>query len=925
MHDRLAPPVRHALVGYGIRLLAARLGQPLPADGPLAAWLSGPEPAELAWARRQLDDDEPLSRPIAPRPLRTVSSLLALDDERKLKPPPSFVPLRPRDLPLDTPEKEDWTPAALWAEFAERAARLRAGAGLLESFAALLARYGSCVPGPLLTPGVSVYEQFRATAALAATLPPPTTQVLLVEGDLSGIQEMLYTITSKGAAKNLRGRSLYLQLLGDALARVILRALELPAICLFANAGGGFRLLARASDTEALERLRRTLNRRLLRLHGGELALALAWAPVRSTDLAGDGFSEAARLVAEGLDEQKTRSFAELTVEQAAQPTGSGAEPRAIGVIGSGSDFFCEICHVDLPDERFLAKNGGQAPTLRCSQCDSFGERAANRRSGQQLGPGLARLLADCAEHKAISVRVDPLPDEAGVARRAGGAADAWYGRPSWDAALAALGVTYRFGERATPAPGLTYLALNYTDCLPEQPDPDCAYGFRFLALTTPRVTERGPDLERLKAFFAPPAQRDPARPERGQVDYTSREAPPLEEAPEEVEAGAIRTLTLTARWDSNGVDRYGALRMDIDDLGRLLHHRLEIRSLPHSAALSADLSHFFEGWLNTICEQVAGQWSDQVATITNVAAWRRRMADRTGVPFADEQQAPAAGEPQPGPANGPRSKLPYVIYAGGDDLLVLGPWDVLPPLAARIRRDLSSYALRGRVSADALPGPAPLTVSAGIVAASAYFPLYQAADQAGDALKAAKKRKLRRVVPGAGEGVVVRYTASPDGGDPLWTPTGPPPVEWVTVKDAISFLGVTVSWDEFDQAEELAHKLARMIDLGVQGEGRPQPDRAPHALIQLLAGVARSYAESGGERSADRLAYGRWMPQLAYGLHRMAERVPAGNSALRRAILGLAGETLDLTRVSGATQWHTLRFLSLPVRWAQLLIRTGG
>jgi len=445
-----------------------------------------------------------------------------------------------------------------------------------------------------------------------------------------------------------------------------------------------------------------------------------------------------------------------------------------------------------------------------------------------------------------------------------------WKGRPAWDVALAAFGVSYRFARQVEEEDGVTRYRLNDTNFLPDQPVAGCAYGFRFLALSTPRITEGGPALARLQTFVE---QRRKSAKDAGSTDDDEKDLTP----------GDIRPLGLIADWDSTGVDRYGVLRMDVDNLGRLFHWRLEFRSLLHTAALSGAFTRFFEGWLNTICDEVAESWQQDMVTITNDAGdggWRKRMC------VAPEEQTP-------------RCKQPYVIYAGGDDLLVVGPWDVLPPLAARIRRDMASYALRGYVAADPLSAPSPVTLSAGIAADSVLFPLYQAADRAGDALKSAKQRRQRSARGGV--------------------------VEWEIVKDAITLLGVTVSWEEFAQAEQLAHTLARLIDLGEIAEVRQKADKAPHALIQMLASVARSYAESGGEASEERLAYGRWMPLLAYGLRRMADRVPSSNDELRQQILGLAGEALDLTRVAGAARWNTMCFLALPVRWAELLIRTGG
>ncbi len=49
-------------------------------------------------------------------------------------------------------------------------------------------------------------NKLLSAAALTAVYTPGEERVLLVEGDLSGIQEMLYTITSKGAWAKLNSK-----------------------------------------------------------------------------------------------------------------------------------------------------------------------------------------------------------------------------------------------------------------------------------------------------------------------------------------------------------------------------------------------------------------------------------------------------------------------------------------------------------------------------------------------------------------------------------------------------------------------------------------------------------------------------------------------------------------------------------------------
>jgi CRISPR-associated protein Csm1 len=108
--------------------------------------------------------------------------------------------------------------------------------------------YGWAVPSSLSSDyarhfdaaGISVFEQFKFVTALAHCIEqrPGREDLLLVGGDIPGIQAMRYTITSRGVAKSLRGRSLYLQLLCDAVVRLLLERFRLPAANVLVNAGG---------------------------------------------------------------------------------------------------------------------------------------------------------------------------------------------------------------------------------------------------------------------------------------------------------------------------------------------------------------------------------------------------------------------------------------------------------------------------------------------------------------------------------------------------------------------------------------------------------------------------------------------------------------------------------------------------------------
>ena len=121
-----------------------------------------------------------------------------------------------------------------------------------------------------------LYDFLRTTAAIADCIareelceadidaqlmddPPEQDLCILLKGDISGIQSFLYQVLSDGAARQLRGRSFYLQLLTEVIAHWVLRQLGLPIVNLLLASGGHFYILA--PYTKASEKVREIAKR----------------------------------------------------------------------------------------------------------------------------------------------------------------------------------------------------------------------------------------------------------------------------------------------------------------------------------------------------------------------------------------------------------------------------------------------------------------------------------------------------------------------------------------------------------------------------------------------------------------------------------------------------------------------------------------
>lgn len=196
------------------------------------------------------------------------------------------------------------------------------------------------------------------------------------------------------------------------------------------------------------------------------------------------------------------------------------------------------------------------------------------------------------------------------------------------------------------------------------------------------------------------------------------------------VENGKVKEFEDIAL-SSEGVSHLAMLKADLDNLGAIFSSGLgESVSISRYATLSRTVDYFFTVEVRNILE------------------------------------------------NDSRFKDVYTVYSGGDDLCVIGPWNVIFELAHETRSFFRKFT----------GGNKSLSISAGLAIASSRLPVRRIAESAEEELKAAKER------PG---------------------------------KDGISVFGVPLSWDEFESylsdGKVLASELAN----------RTCPTKAVYSLIE--------------------------------------------------------------------------------------------
>ncbi|TEU17241.1 MAG: type III-A CRISPR-associated protein Cas10/Csm1 [Anaerolineales bacterium] len=265
-------------------------------------------------------------------------------------------------------EVSEATYDTLWQSFVGEVERLAELPGqdlfqYIETLYYLLQKYTWCVPSTYYEAetDISLFDHSRVTAAIAACLwaddiskdqldmllnrdeeARQANRFLLLGGDISGVQDFIYTITSRGAAKGLRGRSVYLQLLTEAIARWLMRELELPPLNLLYVGGGNFYALLPLKAEDKLPRLQHEVSRRLLAIHGGDLYLAVEGIPISVQDFSFGRWGQRWHEVGQALGQAKQRRFSELGDKLHAvvfEPQGQGGEPQ-----------FCQVCQSDEGD-----------------------------------------------------------------------------------------------------------------------------------------------------------------------------------------------------------------------------------------------------------------------------------------------------------------------------------------------------------------------------------------------------------------------------------------------------------------------------------------------------------------------------------------------------------------------------------------------
>jgi len=172
---------------------------------------------------------------------------------------------------------------------------------------------------------ISLYDHLKMTSAIALALynagcrPKKLREadncmkeenLLLIEGDFSGIQAYIYNVSGKGTLKYLRARSSYLELISWDVVLRIIEELDLTLANVVFNAGGHFMIIAQNTGEarNKLENIRKELSEWLWNNLDGEVYLGLEWMKVKGEDMVKD-FREVREKLGKLVARRKLRRF----------------------------------------------------------------------------------------------------------------------------------------------------------------------------------------------------------------------------------------------------------------------------------------------------------------------------------------------------------------------------------------------------------------------------------------------------------------------------------------------------------------------------------------------------------------------------------------------------------------------------------------
>lgn len=531
----------------------------------------------------------------------------------------------------------------LWAKFVKEFEMINPND--FDTVLALMKKYTSTIPSAAYksVSDVSLYDHAKTTAALATCrylysledklfkTKDEQKVYLIINGDISGIQKFIYKISTpedaqSGMSKRLRGRSLYLTLLSEAVTSHIVDELNLNSSNIIFCGGGRFTLVAPNTDKvkDALNNIRNELNNFFIEKFDAELYLSIV-----SEEACGDDLTDFGQLIKNlntKLNSDKKHKFV-------------GNLEKVFEIEDNVNyDKLCPVCGNKL-------EKNTDSTCFECQDHEELGQKAAN-----------ARYI--------IKYSADFELDES-----------------NFYIEFLKTGFVFKKADKDVlnliknnPDVRFTIYKLNDTDFLKLSKDiksDNVSFDFKFLGNNVPNI--KGKPL-----YFQHLAQI------------------------------------------SKGANKLGILKMDVDNLGTIFsdgfNHLEKGASISKISSLSFYMDVFFSGVINTLVNKYRVYTSPE------------GLDDYEEIKLDFDGDIKSVYKADSDSLENSTSTI-YINYSGGDDLLVLGPYDDIINFAYDFRTEFKKWTAQNP----------SINISAGITIVGAKFPIGKAADMAEEFLESSK------------------------------------------------------------------------------------------------------------------------------------------------------------------------------------------
>ena len=309
----------------------------------------------------------------------------------------------------------------------------------------------------------------------------------------------------------------------------------------------------------------------------------------------------------------------------------------------------------------------------------------------------------------------------------------------------------------------------------------------------------------------------------------------------------------------AQGSDLIGCLRMDVDNFGDLFSGELVKSGIAALSNLSRSMNLFFKGYLNEICGMNLGALATEEYPLDITG----EKASKTGYRYVS------------------------IVYAGGDDLFIVGAWDDVSEVAFDINTCFREFTC---CNLD-------VHLSAGVTLHKPKFPLYQMARMAKDAEEVAKvndwgergRERKKESLSLFHTHTLARHSAFLNDRitreNRRRTRAGQQPDDRIAVASG---------WAEYDDVIQLTKQLYKFS----------QHSDVPHGLYRKLFETLRIWQEEGP----------LYMPMLSYTKYQFGKQRNG------------SPETAELKKLlTTLFNFDQMRKLHVPLHWVEYLNRQGG